>query len=115
MGEFNYSTKFFKKGIDNLLIEDEFYRIETVRSFREFFKKAATYILWFNWARRNRYKGGSPVEVWANRSNKVDDSPSPARPNRYIFPILLDSITPYILKQGGYHVPLPDKIPKFIS
>ncbi|MCD6501367.1 hypothetical protein J7L01_02070 [bacterium] len=69
-------------------------------SFGEFFKKAATYILWFNWARRNRYKGGSPVEVWANRSNKIDDSSSPARPNRYIFPILLDSITPYILKQG---------------
>jgi len=45
------------------LIEDEFYRIEHVGSFMEFFKKAATYILWFNWARRNRYKGGSPVEV----------------------------------------------------
>ena len=91
------------------LIEDEFYRIESVGSFREFFKKAATYILWFNWARRNRYKGGSPAEVWANCSNKAD-SPSPPPPNQYIFPFLLDTIT-LIIRRGGYHIPLPDRCP----
>jgi transposase len=87
------------------LIEDEFYRIEPVESFREFFGKAATYIIWFNWARRNRYKNGSPAEIWATTCLKG----GPPSPTSYVFPILLDRITPYILKQGGYHVPLPDR------
>jgi len=35
--------------------------------------------------------------------------PSPTPPNQNIFPVLLDIITLYIIKQGGYHVPLPDR------
>ena len=39
------------------LIEDEFYEVERFASRREFSAKAATYLLWFNIARRNGYKG----------------------------------------------------------
>ena len=92
------------------LVEDEFYRIESVKAKREFFRKAASYILWFNWKRRNRYKGGSPIEIWSKCSDKgLKIAPAP-KINHSIFPILLDEITPYILKQGGYHLPLPDRI-----
>ena len=90
------------------LVEDEFYRIVSIGSAKEFFMKATTYILWFNWYRRNRYKGGSPAEVWINCSYKGPYWLAPPPPNLYIFPVLLDRITPYILKQGGYHVPLLD-------
>lgn len=90
------------------LIEDEFYKIESVNSRLEFFKKAATYIVWFNWARRNHYKGDTPTAIWKGDPSTIAPWLSPPPNLQYIFPILLDKITPYILKQGGYHVPLLD-------
>ena len=90
------------------LIEDEFYRIESVSSKADFIRKAATYIVWFNWARRNYYKGGTPTAIWKGTPSTIPPALSPPPHLQYIFPIFLDEITPYILALGGYHVPLLD-------
>ena len=84
-------------------IEEEFYRTERINSNIDFYKKAATYLLWFNLMRYNRYKKGSPMDILCCSDGLPDTIPLTA-----IFPVLLDRITPYILKQGGYHVHLPD-------
>ncbi len=86
-------------------IEEEFYRTERINSPIDFYKKAATYVLWFNCLRYNRYKKGSPMDILCCSDGLPDFIPLTA-----IFPVLLDRITPYILKLGGYHVPLPDKL-----
>jgi transposase len=45
-------------------IEDEFYDLETFRSRRDFFEKAATYQLWWNFARPNYSKGRrTPAQI----------------------------------------------------
>jgi len=88
------------------LIEEELYKCEDISSAGDFWGKSASYVLWFNYFRHNRYKKGSPAEVWQRCSNKI----SPPSPKKEFFPVLLDEITPYIIDQGGYHVPLPPKI-----
>jgi hypothetical protein len=46
------------------LIEDEFYRIEPIDSAKDFISKAYTYNLYFNYLRKNSYKGGrTPWEI----------------------------------------------------
>ena len=44
-------------------VEEEFYRTERINSPVDFYKKAATYVLWLNWMRYNRYK---KVLLWTS-------------------------------------------------
>jgi len=78
-------------------IEDEFYRIESIGSYREFFGKAKTYILWFDYQRYNSYKEGSPLQLLReSKENYPED----------IFnftPMLLDD---YINQIPGYDLPV---------
>jgi hypothetical protein len=57
-----------KRGI----IEDEFYEIETFPSLPILLAKATQYIIWFNIARRNSYKGyKTPWEIMRERDPTI--------------------------------------------
>ncbi len=56
------------------IIEDEFYDIESYRDEEEFMGKAYAYLLYFNYARKNRNrKNSSPVEILRERFPDVDE------------------------------------------
>jgi transposase len=83
-------------------VEEEFYRIEPISSYLQFFGKAKTYMRWFNYKRYNSYKDGSPLKL-LKESNENSYPPQ-------IFdftPILLDN---YIKKTTGYNLPVEYKI-----
>jgi len=69
------------------LIEDEFYEVETFQSCEDFFAKAATYLLWFNVARKNSYKGHrTPWQIIHERNPTI-------KPEIAILPpIMLDEL-----------------------
>lgn len=82
-------------------VEEEFYRIEPINSYLEFFGKAKTYLQWFNYQRNNSYKGGSPLKLL--KESKDHNYP------QEIFnlsPVLLDN---YINKMTGYNLPVKYK------
>ena len=55
------------------LIEEEFYRVEVFDSLRDFLCKAYTYNLYFNYLRKNGYKGGrTPWEIVVECMGGVD-------------------------------------------
>jgi transposase len=78
-------------------IEEEFYRIESISSYREFFGKARTYMQWFNYQRNNSYKEGTPLKLLSeskeNYPEKIFNFP----------PVLLDD---YINLLPGYNLPV---------
>jgi transposase len=81
------------------LIEDEFYDIESYSSHEEFMGKAYAYLLFFNYARKNRNRQSrAPVEILRKRFPNVDEGVLNLPPLR--LELLLDrNIYP------GYHVP----------
>ena len=92
------------------LIEDEFYEVESFTSRNDFLKKATTYSLWFNVARKNSYKESQTPWDIAFKKNPYIDPQLPLLP-----PVFLDEL--YFQKsddytKGGYHV-VPD--PCFIE
>jgi len=87
------------------LIEDEFYEVEDYRDGGEFIGKAWAYQLWFNYKRKNRWRGRkAPLEIFeevphGEISPKVFNLP----------PVIVDQLLPAWLEeresvQGGYHV-----------
>jgi len=93
------------------LIENEFYRVESFTSRRDFINKAAAYTLWFNVARTNSYKNHkTPWQIIAERTSKINPSVI-ALP-----PIFLDTLWPKnldsISKRGYDVVPLPWRLRK---
>ena len=85
------------------LVEDEFYQIEDFGSREDFLKKAISYQLFFNVARKNSYKGDrSPLQIIKERTPEID-------PQVVLLPpVFLDELFNQKLKekdQGGYHVP----------
>jgi hypothetical protein len=55
------------------LIEDEFYEVEQFTSRADFLAKAATYLLWFNVARKNSYKENqTPWEIIHARDPRIN-------------------------------------------
>ena len=81
------------------LIEDEFYDIESYGSHDEFMGKAYAYLLFFNYARKNRNrKDRAPIDILRQRFPMVDEGILNLPPIR--LELLLDrKIYP------GYHVP----------
>jgi len=84
------------------LIEDEFYEVETFQSREDFFAKAATYLLWFNVARKNSYKGHrTPWQIIHKRDPNI--KPQIAT----LPPIMLDEFYRNMMTsntKGGYDV-----------
>ena len=84
------------------LIEDEFYEVESFQNRNDFLKKATTYNLWFNVARKNRYKGNrTPWKIAKEKIPKLN-------PNLPILPpVFLDKLyfqrTSFVTS-GGYDV-----------
>ena len=67
------------------MVEDEFYDIEDYRNKTEFLAKAYAYQLYFNFKRKNRYKGGkTPVDILKENGSNV----SPQVFN--LLPVILD-------------------------
>ncbi len=54
------------------LIEEELYRVEGFGSLGDFLRKAYTYNLYFNYLRKNSYKGGTPWEIVVECFGEVD-------------------------------------------
>lgn len=55
------------------LIEDEFFEVERFDSRHDFWRKATTYQLWFNVARKNSYKGNkTPWDIVHERDPTID-------------------------------------------
>lgn len=80
------------------MVEDEFYDIEAYRNKTEFLAKAYAYQLYFNFRRKNRYKGGkTPVDILKESGSNI----SPQVFN--LPPIVLDNFVHDFIK-GGYHV-----------
>ena len=97
------------------IIEDEFYDMEDYKNKIHLLSKAYTYMLYFNYLRKFRYKGyKSPIEI-LKETNKYFKIKKIAN----LKPIILDYLTKYInFSEGdgpiypakdGYHVPMPDK------
>ena len=83
------------------LIEDEFYEVETFCGLEDFFHKAYTYNLWFNFARTNSYKENQTP--WQIIHTRQSDLPKAL----LAFPVLLlDHAWAQQQKaaQGGYDV-----------
>jgi transposase len=87
------------------LVEDEFYDLEDYRNLDEFIAKAYAYELYFNFKRKNRYRGSkTPIEILkecgSSTSAQVFNLP----------PIILDDFIDDFIKWiniegGGHHVP----------
>ena len=97
------------------IIEDEFYDMEDYKNKIHLLSKAYTYMLYFNYLRKFRYKGyKSPIEI-LKETNKYFKIKKIAN----LKPIILDYLTKYIIfskgdvtiypTKDGYHVPGPDK------
>ena len=96
------------------LIEDEFYEVETFRSTNDFLRRAAAYSLWFNAARKNRYKGDkTPLTI--ARQWRPAISPNIA----FFPPVILDDLLAglhTLRDNGGYlqgQYPLKTRIYRF--
>jgi len=82
------------------IIEDEFYECEQYGSLTEFLKKAYTYQIYFNYRRKNRWRGKkTPEEILREVENGDTDTSSLNLP-----PIILDNLLDKV-PMGGYHVP----------
>ena len=87
------------------LIEDEFYDIEDYRDGGEFIGKAWAYQLWFNYKRKNRWRGRkTPLEIFQEVPH---GEISPGVFN--LAPVIVDQLLSAWLEeresiQGGYHV-----------
>jgi len=84
------------------LIEDEFYEVESFNSKKNFFNKVATYLFWFNVARKNSYKGNkTPWEIVHQRDPTI-------KPKIAVLPpLMLDELWQKNVdpkQQGGYDV-----------
>ena len=87
------------------IIEDEFYDMENYKSKINFLSKAYTYILYFNYMRKFRYKGyRSPMEILKSIGHKYK-----YKKIADLKPIILDPLIKYIDFKGGYHVHISDK------
>ena len=97
------------------LIEDELYDMEDYKNKIHFLSKAFTYILYFNYLRKFRYKGlKSPIEILKEINSKIN-----IKRIGNLKPIILDSLIKYINfyakyesyceGKGGYHVPSSDR------
>jgi transposase len=88
-------------------IEDEFYRIETFSRLGEFLGKATTYQLYFNFQRKNRWKGRKPP--WELlQAERPDLPPQVLALSPLVLDQLLDAFAPpkeKIDARGGYLVP----------
>ena len=90
------------------LIEDEFYDLEDYDSQKQFLCKAFTYMLYFNYRRRFRYKyGKTPMEIL--KENTTNNRK--ARRIAILRPIILDHYAGLLAQKGGYHVPKAVKPP----
>ena len=89
----------------NRIVESEFFDIESFGSKEEFLGKAYSYQLYFNYARKNRYRDNqSPVEILRERFPDVGEDVL------NLPPIHLDSWEESSVAEGkesGYHVPWP--------
>ena len=87
------------------LIEDEFYDMENYKNKINFLSKAFTYILYFNYLRKFRYKGfKSPIEIFKEINKNIN-----IKKVGHLKPIILDSYIRYLNLKGGYHVHRSDK------
>jgi len=84
------------------LVEDELYDIEEYKNQDEFLAKAYAYQLYFDFKRKNRYKGNkTPVEI-------LKETGSSILPQVFnLPPIILDNFIDDFIK-GGYHVRTSD-------
>ena len=88
------------------IVEDELYDIEEYENDIQFLGKAYAYLLYFNYARKNRYSGNkSPVEILRERFPEIDEDVLNLPPIR--LNILFDS---YYNNISGYHVPKPAQL-----
>jgi hypothetical protein len=86
------------------MIEEEFYDGEDYKDFIEFKAKAYAYGLYFNFKRKNRYKGRkTPVEIPEESGSSI----SPQVIN--LPPIILNNYLDNYIK-SSYHAGLSDKI-----
>ncbi|MBI4432229.1 MAG: transposase [Candidatus Omnitrophica bacterium] len=92
----------------NRIVENEFFDIESFGSEQDFLGKAYSYQLYFNYARKNRYRGNkSPIKILRQRFPDVDEDVL------NLPPIHLDSWEESLVAEGGesgYHVPWPAPI-----
>jgi len=96
------------------LIEIEFYEVEKFSSRRNFLEKATSYQLWFNTARKNRYKGNkTPWNIIHERNPEI--SPKIC----LLKPVFLDSYDGFNYKPldspGGYHLIPHSSCTKFLG
>jgi Integrase core domain. len=78
------------------IIEDEFYEVESFPSRKAFLSKASSYILWFNTARKNSYKGHrTPWQIIHHRDPTIKPEITllPAIDLDYIMKIKLDNLS----------------------
>ena len=87
------------------LIQDELYDVESYENKKDFLVRAFTYILYFNYLRKFRYKGGkSPWQILKENSKITAKNKNAG----LLIPIILDyKITNFYLK-GDDHVPRSD-------
>jgi transposase InsO family protein len=88
------------------IIEDEFYDIEDYKGSEEFKAKAYAYALYFNFKRKNRYKGcKTPTEILEEIKHNSKNIISPQVFN--FPPVILDDFFEIFIDErmkGGYHV-----------
>jgi len=84
------------------LIEDEFYEVETFTGRQDFLDKAYAYNLWFNSARKNRYKENqTPLEIIEKRAPQISRKIIAWHPV-YLDKLLVQKLDAQL--KGGYHV-----------
>jgi transposase len=87
-------------------VEQEFYRIEHIRSKDQFFGKAKAYLRWFNYHRMNHYKEGIPIQLLSDLIGNQ------YRPEIFdLDPVLLDN---YTRSPTGYNVPVKHNSQQFL-
>ena len=113
-GKFNVTTALIPPGSPTFnsdveamhrLIEDEFYDVELYSDKVDFLNKAFTYIMYFNYLRKFRYKfGKSPFQILTEYERFKNNNPFAILT---FFPIILDHFIKYFnfsLPLSGYHV-----------
>ena len=86
------------------IIEDEFYDMENFKSKVNFLSKSYTYMLYFNYLRKFRYKGyKSPIEILENINTNIK-----LKQIAKFKPVILDQLINFITSNSGYHVPISD-------